>query len=75
MMLGQEAGNDRGPHHRWQWGWRHRTWGLAEGRWWEGKAQMKGLRCNFLCERWADRSPEAGQPPRAISVRSAQRLD
>lgn len=24
---------------------------------------MKGLRCNFLCERWAARSPEAGQPP------------
>lgn len=35
---------------------------------------MKGLGCNFLCEPWAGHSPEAGQPPRAVSLHSAQRL-
>lgn len=41
---------------------------------WEGGPQVKGIRCDVLCELWARGrlSPEAGQAPHDITVHPSQ---
>lgn len=55
------AGGDK-----WRWNPQGLVIGCGE---WEGGPQVKGIRCDFLCELWARGRP---QPPGDISVHSSQ---